>query len=235
MKDFTELNLSPGSVDLYYHRASILGALKRNLLKFHGEFLDVGCGKMPYKKLILSQSEVKNYVGLDIETAKVYDENVQPDVRWDGKVIPLDDNSFDTVMATEVLEHCPDPSAILEEIHRVLRPGGYFFFTVPFLWNLHEQPYDFYRYTPYALELLLKNAGFDDIELEPQGGWHASLAQMLGLWMKRSPYAHSRKMKLIRPVLMMMYTRLLHMSKKEQVDLTKPTMLTAIYGGARKL
>jgi hypothetical protein len=68
-----------------------------------------------------------------------------------------------------------------------LRPGGLLFFTVPFLWPLHDAPHDHYRYTPFALERLLSEAGFDEIELTPRGGWDASLAQMLGLWVRRRP------------------------------------------------
>lgn len=106
---------------------------------------------------------------------------------WDGSRIPLEDASVDSAMATEVLEHCPDPLLVLREIRRVIKPGGVFFFTVPFLWPLHDVPRDEYRYTPFALERLLEVAGFSDIQVEGLGGWDASLAQVLGLWARRRP------------------------------------------------
>ncbi len=59
--------------------------------------------------------------------------------------------------------------------------------TVPFLWPLHDVPYDEYRYTPFALRRLLEGAGFTDITVRPLGGWDASLAQLPGLWALRRP------------------------------------------------
>ena len=65
--------------------------------------------------------------------------------------MPIKDNSYNTIIATEVLEHCFEPEILLKEIYRVLKPGGLLFFTVPFVWNFHETPYDAYHYTPFAL------------------------------------------------------------------------------------
>lgn len=95
--------------------------------------------------------------------------------------MPFEDNSFDSMMATEVLEHCPDPLLIVQEMKRVLKPGGVLFFTVPFLWNLHEVPHDHYRYTPFALERIFRNCGMQ-LELHAHGGWNTSMAQMIGMW-----------------------------------------------------
>lgn len=187
MINFTDIHLTTKTLDLYWVRKSILSALKRTLPIFKGHFLDIGCGKMPYRKLIFAESEVTRYTGLDIETARVYSDTIKPDVTWDGHTMPFEAETFDCAMATEVLEHCPDPQRVLAESYRVLRPGGCLFFTVPFLWPLHETPYDEYRYTPYALQRLAKAAGFDATEVYPTGGWNAALAQMLGLWVRRGP------------------------------------------------
>lgn len=186
MDEFVDIKLSEKNLDIYFIRTSIFRALKDNVDKFHGRLLDVGCGKMPYKKFILENSGVAEYVGLDIETALVYDINVKPDIYWDGIKIPVGDKSFDTAIGTELLEHCFHPGVTLQEIHRVLKPGGTFFFTVPFLWNLHEVPYDAYRYTPFSLNQLLMENGFREIEIYSFGGWHSSFAQAIGLWVRRS-------------------------------------------------
>lgn len=111
---------------------------------------------------------------------------------------------MDTVIATEFFEHSPDPQSIMKEISRVLKSGGTLLFTVPFLWNLHTVPYDEYRYTPYALERLLRNAGFAEIELTPLGGWDASLAQMIGIWYMQRPMSVKKKKWLARIVLPVM-------------------------------
>ncbi|MFX9054275.1 class I SAM-dependent methyltransferase, partial [Acinetobacter baumannii] len=71
---------------------------------------------------------------------------------WDGYTIPFNDNEFDFVIATEFLEHYYDTAHILTEIRRVLKPGGQLFFSVPYIYSLHEVPYDHHRFTPYALK-----------------------------------------------------------------------------------
>ena len=82
---------------------------------------------MPYKDLILSNSKINNYIGLDIETGLNY-EGIKADVFWDGKIMPFESDSFDVVISTEVLEHVPNPDAYLIEVKRVLKPGGIFFY-----------------------------------------------------------------------------------------------------------
>jgi SAM-dependent methyltransferase len=172
------------SIDVFNVRRGIVESLKESLPHFHGKVLDVGCGYMPYKPLVMSPpSNATSYVGMDLEGNHYQ----PPDLIWDGSTIPLEDETIDTAFATEVLEHCAEPSRILSEIFRVLRPGGFFFFTVPFLWPLHEIPHDHFRYTPFSLERLLGGAGFHNITIKAHGGWDASLAQMLGLWAKRRP------------------------------------------------
>lgn len=188
-KYFTNISLHRDYLDLYYVRRSLLNAIKENMNRFHGSILDVGCGIMPYKELIVANNKnVTAYVGLDFENSIDHEYELgKPDLFWTGVVIPLENNSVDTVLATEFFEHCADPEKIMLEILRVLKPGGLLFITVPFLWNLHTVPHDEYRYTPYSLERHLKNANFVNIELKSLGGWDASLAQMLALWHRQRP------------------------------------------------
>jgi len=185
-REFLAMPLRPGTMTFYSVRKSILESVSEETRSFHGSVLDVGCGFMPYRGLIRSVPAVTDYTGMDLERPTYYGD-VEPDLKWDGKTIPAADESFDGVMATEFLEHYPEPEKILAEIRRVMKPGGKFFATVPFIWNLHEIPYDEYRYTPYSLERHLLNAGFTDIRIKPLGGWNAAFAQMIGLWLGFSP------------------------------------------------
>ncbi len=231
--NFIEIPFTVTNLDLYIVRSAILKALRENLQHFHGKLLDIGCGKMPYKSFIKMNSSVSEYVGLDIETAIEYDPAVKPDYTWDGISMPFDDETFDSLMATEVLEHCPEPSIILKEVYRVLKPNCVFFFTTPFLWNLHEVPHDEYRFTPFSLDRHLRSVGFREIDISASGGWHASLAQMLGLWVRRSNL-QNRKRKYLSMMLKPIIKRLLDLDVKTKIQFDKGPMITTLYGTARK-
>lgn len=178
------------NIDSYHNRTSIVRALERTLPRLGGSLLDIGCGRKPYRELLTGPgSRVDSYVGLDIPS----DRYPQPDVTWDGGAMPFSDGSFDCAIATEVLEHCPDPGALLAESARVLRSRGLLFLTVPFLWPLHDVPLDHFRYTPFALHRMLTDAGFEGIEVRAHGGWDAALAQMIGLWIRRRPMPSWKK------------------------------------------
>lgn len=189
MIDFNPQKLTFENVDYFYIKSSIYKFLCSKSKTFHGDLLDIGCGEMPYKKEILSNRKVSKYIGLDIYGAINYNENVKPDVFWDGVKMPFEDGFFDSGFATEVLEHCPDPLMTLSEINRVLKSGSPLVLTVPFLWPTHESPYDFYRYTPFALKKLLEQSGFNQIEITCLGGWDATMAQMISLWIKRRGFS----------------------------------------------
>ncbi|QQX76798.1 MULTISPECIES: class I SAM-dependent methyltransferase [Aequorivita] len=230
---FIDISLTSENLDLYYVRTSILNSLKKTLPSFHGQFLDVGCGKMPYRNYILENSEVTKYVGLDIENALIYDPKVKPDFFWNGIKMPFENESFECAMATEVLEHCPEPEIVLKEVFRVLKPGGVFFFTVPFLWNLHEVPHDEYRYTPFSLERHLKNSGFGNIEINATGGWHAAMAQMLGLWVMRSPMPKNKR-KYLSKILKPIIGYLIRKDTLHQIAFKDGQMITGLYGIAKR-
>ncbi len=171
----------PHNMPFYTAKTAILESVKIETRKFYGTVLDVGCGTMPYRTLIEDVGTVERYLGMDLAASELYGD-IAPDIRWDGDLIPLSDGEVDCVMATEFLEHYSEPGKILVEIQRVMKDGGIFFATVPFIWNLHEIPSDEYRYTPYSMRRLLENAGFTSVEIKALGGWNMSLAQMIGLW-----------------------------------------------------
>ncbi len=232
-KIFLGMTLQAHTQDIYMARTSIERALRNAIPSFHGTFLDVGCGEQPYREIITGEgSRVQQYIGLDLqnEVDPGY-VRVRPDLTWDGSTIPLPDGSVDSAMATEVLEHCPDPGQVIGEIHRVLRPGGVFFLTVPFLWPLHDVPYDEYRYTPFAMQRLLKDGGFSETEVQPMGGWDASLGQMIGLYVMRAPM-HPRKRRVLRSLTLPLVRYLLR--RDQRPDLKSNPMITGLWAIARK-
>lgn len=220
------------NMDLYLIRSGILNALYEYKSRFHGTVLDVGCGQSPYKGWLLSENKnVVRYIGLDQENNPIHDN--QPDLCWTGTVMPVEDKSVDCVLCTEVLEHCPDPGNVLREIQRVLAPDGFLFVTTPFVWPLHEVPFDEYRYTPFALDRLLRDAGFGEIEIRPLGGWDASFAQMIGLWARRrSPGRWARVLRSV--ALYPLYLILILTDKQRKWEFEAGIMFTGLAGTARK-
>lgn len=137
-----------------------------------GRLLDIGCGQMPYRVLF---PQLSGYVGIDHPNQHHPDD--RPSAWADGTRLPFADGAFDSVLATQVLEHVPEPAALLAEVSRVTRPGGLLLLSAPHIWELHEQPYDYYRYTRYGLEYLLGQAGFAVEQIVAQGGFFVMIAQ----------------------------------------------------------
>lgn len=121
-----------------------------------GNVLDVGCGTKPYQYFF----NFTNYVGLEFDTG-IDSEKKAADYYYDGKTFPFESDSFDSIICNQVLEHVFEPKQFLSEIFRVLKPKGNLLLTVPFVWDEHEQPFDFARYSSFGLEHLLKANGFN--------------------------------------------------------------------------
>jgi SAM-dependent methyltransferase len=241
MKQAFEAYLSPRydleHIDRFYVRSSILKAILESREYLTGTLLDVGCGKMPYKEILLRpRGHSEKYLGLDLDIPVTagYSE-AKPDLLWDGKVMPLADGSVDSVMLTEVLEHCFEPATVLKETCRVLKHGGYIFITVPFLWPLHDVPYDEYRYTPFSVEKLLQNAGYSNIRVSALGGWNASLGQMLSLWLNRSGLSGEKRKLFYHLVLKKAIAWLYKHDQKPKNFLDNTYMITGVTALAQKM
>jgi len=135
-----------------------------------GNLLDVGCGDKRYKNIFLPYLE--RYIGIDIpskikrETELLRKSNI--DIYATGLKLPFKSQSFDTIVSFQVLEHVPEPNEFIKEISRVIKETGYLIITAPQSYQLHEEPYDYYRYTKYGLKYLVEN-GFETISIEPWG------------------------------------------------------------------
>ena len=136
--------------------------------------LDAGAGDAPYRDLFAHC----DYLTQDWPSSP-HEGGRAADVVADLHNLPLAECSFDFVLCTEVLEHLANPERALRELRRVLRPGGRILITVPFVIELHEEPYDFFRYTPYALRHLLTEARFEGIDVDPLTGWASTLSHVL--------------------------------------------------------
>jgi len=106
-----------------------------------GKLLDIGCGNKPYSEIL--KPLIGEYVGCDI----VQSSDKQVDILCPANNIPIEDNSFDTVMSTQTIEHVEDHQGLVNEAYRLLKPNGFFIISGPLYWPLHEEPYDFFRFT----------------------------------------------------------------------------------------
>lgn len=131
-----------------------------------GRLLDLGCGKAPL--LGIYSEFVDEAVKVDWG-ASHGDEflDLEHDI---NEPLPFEDASFDTVILSDVLEHLREPALCLEEIFRILTPGGKVIANVPFYYWLHEMPYDYYRFTEFGLKYLFEGSGLEIESLTPLGG-----------------------------------------------------------------
>jgi len=139
----------------FFARRGLRDGLGEFLPALTGEVLDVGCGRKPYQHL----TRATRYVGVDIDTPATR-ALAAADFYYDGRTLPFADASFDAVLCSQVLEHVFTPEKFLREIHRVLRPGGVLLLATPFVWDEHEQPQDFGRYSSFGLKDLMQRSGF---------------------------------------------------------------------------
>lgn len=148
--------------------------LRARLKKYAtGRLLDIGCGEKPYQEM--AAPYVREHVGLDDESTQ--HNKAKVDLFGTAYNIPVEPDSFDTILCTDVLEHLEEPQKALAEAYRVLKTGGYAIYTVPFFWHLHEEPRDFYRYTKYGLKYIFESNGFRVVECKALSGFIVMVAQ----------------------------------------------------------
>ncbi|MBL8957693.1 MAG: methyltransferase domain-containing protein [Myxococcaceae bacterium] len=150
-----------------------------------GKLLDVGCGNKPY--LHIFAPHVSEYIGIEHEAAYAATDAASretgPDLLYDGRRLPFPDAHFDTLLNIQVLEHTPDPQALLDEMARVLKRDGLLVLCAPFCFRLHEEPHDYFRYTPHGLAVMCERAGLEIVELQAHGGLWSVLGHKLNSYL----------------------------------------------------
>ena len=142
----------------------LIRALEALAPRARGRLLDVGCGDKPYERIF--RPYVDEYLGIEHEAtfsataASVYGAS-PPDLVYDGNRLPFEDGAFDTVINIQVLEHTPHPRLLIAEMARVLKKDGALILAAPFSFRLHEEPNDYFRFSPHALRKLCAEVGLD--------------------------------------------------------------------------
>jgi predicted SAM-dependent methyltransferase len=135
-----------------------------------GKTLDIGSGEGGRYKGLFPCIE---YITMDVENGDGID------IIGRAEVIPLPDNSVDSIVCTQVLEHLDMPFESVSEMYRVLRVGGHILLTAPQINELHEEPNDFFRYTRFGLASMFEKVGFKTVEYEQRGGFFTTIAQII--------------------------------------------------------
>lgn len=143
----------------YFARKGLYKHVSELIRNLNGKVLDIGCGQKPYRNLC----SCTEYIGLEIDTPQNR-QNKKADFFYNGVTMPFSDNYFDSIISNQVFEHVFNPNEFLRETNRVLKMDGVFLITVPFVWDEHEQPYDYARYSSFGLKHILNDNGFEIIE-----------------------------------------------------------------------
>ena len=127
--------------------------------------LDAGAGASPYRKLIRGV-----YHSCDFPQTNPSAESAQHTFLCDLASLPVEDNTYSTVICNQVLEHVRDPQTVIDELFRVLKPGGKLILTAPGCYGEHMIPYNYYNFLQYGLTMLFENTGFKEIRVSALGG-----------------------------------------------------------------
>lgn len=180
MRLFPKKRLNPSRVWLDREMQAFAARLPRGAL-----VLDAGAGQQPYRHHFNHcQYEAADFEAVDKRYA------VSTYV-CDLASIPVEDGRFDAIVFSQVMEHVPDPLRVLNELRRVLKPGGIMFYSGPLWFEEHEKPYDFYRYTTFALQHLFKTSAFHIEELRWLEGYLATVTKQLRGMKKTLPLSFS--------------------------------------------
>ena len=137
--------------------------------------LDAGAGEGQYAGRFIRQ----RYTGVDLGIGDAVWNYAKLDVIADLMALPFPDDTFDATLNVVTLEHVKEPARVVEELFRVLRPGGRLLIVVPHEWEQHQTPHDYFRYTRYGMQYLLERAGFRVDEIEPVGGYFRLMSRRL--------------------------------------------------------
>ena len=162
----------------YFIRNGLKNKIAEVSVRLTGKMMDFGCGSKPYRSLF----NVTEYIGVDYYNEGHPHSNEQIDVFYDGKTIPFPDETFDAVLASEVFEHVFNLDEILKELNRVMKKDAHLLITCPFVWNEHEVPNDYARYTRFALESMLVKHGFSILTFSKSGNFITTVFQMWNLY-----------------------------------------------------
>lgn len=222
----------------YFAKKGLLEAIVMFAPRVQGKTLDVGCGQKPYEHLF----KTTQYIGLEMDTSESRAMK-KADFFYDGTTFPFGDEYFDSVICNQVFEHVFNPDNFLSETNRVLKAGGTLLLTAPFIFDEHEQPYDYARYTSFGLRHIFKNHGFDVLELKKTQSNVSLIFQLINAYLYKISVTQNLYINLLISVLLMspfnilglLLSKLCPLNDDLYLDNVVLAMKTNASGKARKL
>lgn len=161
--------------------------VRDSLLQYFDKYLtinmdvyDIGCGSKPFANAL--KSKVRKHIGVDIKDG-FYD-STHIDLIGTAYAVPIDNESADAVISTQVLEHLEHPEKAIEETARILKINGVFFLAFPFLYPIHAEPHDYSRITEFKIKKMLESSGFKILEFQYIGGFWYLAGLSLGIYVQ---------------------------------------------------
>ena len=154
---------------------TIFRDIKKVVPTFNGNILDVGCGDSPYRFLL--NKEQTSYFGIDIVDASKFDYSNKDITPFNGEDIPFENEKFDAVICTEVLEHVEKYQKLTDELFRVMKKGAKGIITIPWSARYHYIPWDYFRYTPSSLRTIFSS--FEEVKIKARGTDVATIASKI--------------------------------------------------------
>jgi len=154
-------------------------SMQKSLKYLQGTCVDIGSGNSPYKNMILNQ--IDKYIAIDKGDVHkhMFKSSKEEFLEGDVKNLPLEDNPADCIIFTQVLEHVDEPFVALSEIKRVLKKDGVLILSVPFIYQAHAVPYDYFRFSEYGLKKIMKDYEFEIIEFHYQGYFGTTIISII--------------------------------------------------------
>ena len=203
------------------------GKIKGFLTKYSTDkqVLDIGAGNTEYTDIFPNRTRV------DIDPER------KPDIVADIVNLPFKDGSYEVIMCSEIFEHLLEPQKAIEEIKRVLKPGGILILTTRFLFPIHDAPGDYWRYTPYSLAFLFRD--WHIVEIQMESDVFSTIGVLIQRIIFQTDVRGGRFTKVILHVISIIFSKLDWLILKRYGDIKRTTVVnttfsSGIYGVFRK-
>lgn len=163
----------------YLNNRHLHNSFLKSLPYLKGICADIGSGNAIYKDIILSK--VDKYIAIDKSSIHehMFKTSNEKFIDADIKDLPLENNSIDSIILTQVLEHIDEPYTALNEITRIIKKDGILILSVPFIYQAHATPYDYFRFSEYGLKKLLKDYNYEILEFHNQGYFGTTIISII--------------------------------------------------------